>query len=145
MITVMMSGLLAFSNFDVDILAGTCRPSDVRGFTNARVCGVISPRNNRVVWILIRNMLVWHGPVSRALPKPAPLEVNENFQVARAAFFPSFDSVVHVIYRVTETDPNIIVGDEIIDKIVQDPVSEGRKRTNANDSAVVLQTIDCPL
>jgi hypothetical protein len=43
-----------------------------------------------------------------------------------------------------EVSPEIVVCDEVIDEIVQDPVTESGKGTDTNNPSILLRSIDSP-
>jgi hypothetical protein len=77
-------------------------------------------------------------PVGGTLAMPAALKVDQDLQVTHPTPFSGLDVVVHGINCVAELSPKVIVRDEIIDEIIENPMPERGKGANADNPAVVL-------
>jgi hypothetical protein len=101
-------------------------------------------RQNNTVWMVIVQE-VRRIPVKRASPVPASLQIEKDFEITGTVITSLPNIVIHLVNPVTELNSEITIQDEIVNKVIQDPMPQGGKNSYANNPAIILWSIDCPL
>jgi hypothetical protein len=76
---------------------------------------------------------------------PATLQVQDDFKITGSTSVSGLDVLINCVDPLAELQSEIMTHHKVIQKIIQNPVSQGGECPNPNDSGIILQSIDGPL